>query len=294
MIEKSLISLVGNTPVVELNNLDFLNRCFLKLEYLNPFGSVKDRPVKAIIEGLEKSGKLRKGKTIAEATSGNTGISLSYIANIKSYESIIVMPENMSKERQIIIKNLGSKLILTPKEKGMKGAIETLEEILKDQSIVHLNQFNNIDNVSAHYTYTAEEIIKDFGSGLDVFLTGVGTGGTITGVAKKLKEKFNDIKIIAVEPYESAVLLNEKPSVHGIQGIGAGFIPSILDLSLLDEIIKIKTSEAIDAKNELAKKEGIMSGISTGANIAALKKLKLKDKKILTIACDLGERYLSI
>lgn len=294
MLEKSLLSLVGNTPVVELNKLEFLNKCFLKLEYLNPFGSVKDRPVKAIVEGLESKGLLKKGKVIAEATSGNTGISLSYIANIKGYKSIIVMPENMSKERQTIMKSLGSKLILTPKEKGMKGAIETLEEILKDKSIVRLNQFCSMDNVKAHYVNTAEEIIKDFPEGLDVFITGVGTGGTITGVGKKLKEKFPNIKIIAVEPYESAVLSNEKPNIHGIQGIGAGFIPSILNLSVIDEIIKIKTSEAIDMKNELARKEGIMSGISTGANVAALRKLNFKDKKVLTIACDLGERYLSI
>jgi len=301
-IGKKLTDLIGNTPLLELSNFNRHNktsgRIIAKLEYFNPCGSVKDRIGYAMIEDAEQKGLLKKDSVIIEPTSGNTGIALAFIAAAKGYKLILTMPETMSVERRNLLKALGAELVLTPGTEGMNGAIRKAEEL---HNITHNSflpqQFNNPANPQIHRTTTAEEIWKDTGGNVDVFVCGVGTGGTITGVGEVLKKRNPAVKIIAVEPSDSPVLSGGKPGPHKIQGIGAGFIPQILNLKVIDEIILVKNEEAFQTSRELARTEGLLAGISSGAAVfAALKishRAEFKNKNIVVILPDSGERYLS-
>ena len=299
MVYKNLLDLIGNTPIVKLNNIfndENIADIYVKLEGFNLGSSVKDRAALGMIEAAEKSGRLKPGGTIVEPTSGNTGISLALISSLKGYKIIIIMPDTMSVERRSIIAAYGAEIILTDGAKGMKGAIEKAEELLKNNPDYFMpQQFENSANPEMHYKTTGEEIIKDLPD-LDAFVAGVGTGGTITGIGKKLKEFNPDIKIIAVEPTDSAVLSGEKPGKHKLQGIGAGFIPKILDLSVIDEIIRITNDKAFEFCRIISRKNALFLGISSGAAIAAAyeaaKKLG-KGKKVLAVSPDGGEKYLS-
>lgn len=294
-----IINLIGNTPIVELNNYcekkGLKTRIFAKLEGKNPFGSIKDRVALALIEDAEKKGLLKKGYTIIEPTSGNTGIALAAIAAIKNYNIIIVMPSNMSTERIALLKLYGAKVILTPGKDGINGAIKKANEISKQIKNSYIpNQFSNISNSLVHEVSTAKEILRSEIK-FDYIVIGVGTGGTLTGVGRALKKSDRDIKIVAVEPKNSAVISGEKPGFHEIQGIGAGFIPDICDVSLIDRIEKISDNNAFDEVKFLAKAEGLLVGISSGAVLhAAYNVAKMsKSQKILAIFPDFGEKYLS-
>lgn len=299
MVYKNLLDLIGNTPIVKLNNIfndENIADIYVKLEGFNLGSSVKDRAALGMIEAAEKSGRLKPGGTIVEPTSGNTGISLALISSLKGYKIIIIMPDTMSVERRSIIATYGAEIILTDGAKGMKGAIEKAEELLKNNPDYFMpQQFENSANPEMHYKTTGEEIIKDLPD-LDAFVAGVGTGGTITGIGKKLKEFNPDIKIIAVEPTDSAVLSGEKPGKHKLQGIGAGFIPKILDLSVIDEVIRISNDKAFEFCRIISRQNALFLGISSGAAIAAAyetaKKLG-KGKKVLAVSPDGGEKYLS-
>ena len=299
MVYKNLLDLIGNTPIVKLNNIfndENIADIYVKLEGFNLGSSVKDRAALGMIEAAEKSVRLKPGGTIVEPTSGNTGISLALISSLKGYKIIIIMPDSMSVERRSIIAAYGAKIILTDGAKGMKGAIEKAEELLKNNPDYFMpQQFENSANPEMHYKTTGEEIIKDLPD-LDAFVAGVGTGGTITGIGKKLKEFNPDIKIIAVEPTDSAVLSGEKPGKHKLQGIGAGFIPKILDLSVIDEVIRISNDKAFEFCRIISRQNALFLGISSGAAIAAAyetaKKLG-KGKKVLAVSPDGGEKYLS-
>ena len=295
MVFNSLLSLIGNTPILKANNLFEGNNVFVKLEKFNPGGSIKDRAALGMIEEAEKNGLLKENGVIVEPTSGNTGIAIAMIGKIKGYKVIITMPETMSKERRDMIKAYGAEIILTEGSKGMKGAIEEAERLASTKGYFMPQQFLNEANAKKHYETTAEEIIRDIPD-LDVFIAGVGTGGTITGVGRKLKEYNPNIKIVAVEPSDSAVLSGENSGPHKIQGIGAGFIPSILDTDLIDKIEQISSEEAYSNAIKSASDVGVMLGISGGAALAAaIKTAKRlgKGKKVLFIAPDNGERYLS-
>jgi cysteine synthase A len=272
MVYKNLLDLIGNTPIVKLNNIfndENIADIYVKLEGFNLGSSVKDRAALGMIEAAEKSGRLKPGGTIVEPTSGNTGISLALISSLKGYKIIIIMPDTMSVERRSIIAAYGAEIILTDGAKGMKGAIEKAEELLKNNPDYFMpQQFENSANPEMHYKTTGEEIIKDLPD-LDAFVAGVGTGGTITGIGKKLKEFNPDIKIIAVEPTDSAVLSGEKPGKHKLQGIGAGFIPKILDLSVIDEVIRISNDKAFEFCRIISRQNALFLGISSGAAIAA-------------------------
>ncbi len=291
---------VGNTPLVKLNKLtEGLNATVLvKLEFFNPVSSVKDRIGVAMIEAAEKEGKINKDTVIIEPTSGNTGIALAFVAASKGYRLILTMPETMSVERRQLFKIFGAELVLTDGTKGMRGAIEKAEELAKNipNSFVP-QQFSNPANPAIHRKTTAEEIWRDTDGEVDVFIAGVGTGGTLTGVGSLLKERKPSVKIIAIEPSDSPVLSGGKPGAHKIQGIGAGFIPSILDQKLIDEIITVKHEDAGDVARKLARFEGILAGISSGAAVwAALevaKRPESKGKTIVTLLPSTGERYLS-
>ena len=299
MVYKNLLDLIGNTPIVKLNNIfndENIADIYVKLEGFNLGSSVKDRAALGMIEAAEKSGRLKPGGTIVEPTSGNTGISLALISSLKGYKIIIIMPDTMSVERRSIIAAYGAEIILTDGAKGMKGAIEKAEELLKNNPDYFMpQQFENSANPEMHYKTTGEEIIKDLPD-LDAFVAGVGTGGTITGIGKKLKEFNPYIKIIAVEPTDSAVLSGEKPGKHKLQGIGAGFIPKILDLSVIDEVIRISNDKAFEFCRIISRQNALFLGISSGAAIAAAyetaKKLG-KGKKVLAVSPDGGEKYLS-
>jgi len=296
---QNTLETIGNTPVVKINKLfGPENEVWIKLEKANPGGSIKDRIALSMIEDAEAKGLLNKDSVIIEPTSGNTGIGLALVAAVKNYKLILVMPESMSLERRKIMESYGAEFVLTPREKGMKGAIERAEELAKETPNSWTpRQFDNPANVKVHTETTAQEILKDFPEGLDYLITGVGTGGHITGIAQVLKQKFPNIKIIAVEPELSPVLSGGSPAPHPLQGLGAGFIPSILDTGILDEIVKVGKDEAFKFTKEAAKKEGLFVGISTGAALAAVAK-KLPEitagSTILTINYDTGERYLSI
>ncbi|EJL70830.1 cysteine synthase A [Chryseobacterium populi] len=296
---QNTLETIGNTPVVKINKLFSPgHEIWIKLEKSNPGGSIKDRIALAMIEDAEAKGLLNKDSVIIEPTSGNTGIGLSLVAAVKGYKLILVMPESMSVERRKIMETYGAEFVLTPREKGMKGAIEKANELAAETPNSWVpKQFDNPANVKIHTDTTAQEILKDFPDGLDYFITGVGTGGHITGIAKVLKQHFPDIKVIAVEPDLSPVLSGGEPGPHPLQGLGAGFIPSILDTDLLDEIIKTGKDEAFSFAVDAARKEGLFVGISTGAALAAVAK-KLPEikagSKILTVNYDTGERYLSI
>ncbi|MCP5060887.1 MAG: cysteine synthase A [Ignavibacteriae bacterium] len=296
---ENILLTIGNTPHLKINKL-FGNESnvWIKLEKTNPGGSIKDRIALSMIEDAEEKGILKSGSVIIEPTSGNTGIGLAMVAAVKGYEIILVMPESMSVERRKIMSAYGAKFVLSEKEKGMNGAIEKASEIVNSNPNAWMpQQFNNPANIDAHVKNTALEIIKDFPEGIDYLITGVGTGGHITGTAKVLKEKFPEIKVFAVEPELSNVIGGGKPEPHSLQGIGAGFIPNNLDVTLLDGTIEILADEAFEFTQRAAKEEGLFTGISTGATLAAInKKLKEipKGSTIIGFNYDTGERYLSV
>ena len=302
MIYKSATDLVGNTPLVEINNFkekyNLSARLLAKLEYFNPAGSVKDRIAKAIIEDAEKNGLLKKGSVIIEPTSGNTGIGLASVAAAKGYRIIITMPETMSIERRNIMKAYGAELVLTNGAKGMKGAIEKAEELAAEtENSFIAGQFVNPVNPATHKATTGPEIWNDTQGEVDIFVAGVGTGGTISGVGEYLKSKNPDIKIVAVEPADSPVLSKGQAGPHKIQGIGAGFVPDTLNTDIYDEIITVENEDAFTMGREFAKTEGVLVGISSGAALWATKHLaekeENKDKTIVVLLPDTGDRYLS-
>ena len=299
MKAKNILETIGNTPHVRINNLFNKNvEVWMKLERANPGASIKDRIGLSMIEDAEEKGILNKDSIIVEPTSGNTGIGLAIVAAVKKYKLILVMPESMSIERRKIMAAYGAQFELTPKEKGMKGAIEKAKEIVeKNKNAWMPMQFDNPANTKAHRYNTAIEILKDFPEGFDYLITGVGTGGHITGVAEVLKEKFPSIKVFAVEPSQSPVISGGNPGPHPIQGLGAGFIPSILKTDLLDGTVQVTKEEAFEYAKRAAKEEGIFAGISSGAALAAVAK-KIPEiaegKRVLTFCYDTGERYLSI
>lgn len=294
--------LIGKTPILELTHLekkyDLKAKILAKLEYFNPAGSVKDRIAKAMIDDAEQSGKLKRGSVIIEPTSGNTGIGLTAVAAARGYRIIIVMPETMSVERRQLIKAYGAELVLTDGAKGMKGAIAKAEELAKEipNSFIP-GQFINPANPKAHYLTTGPEIYEDTDGNVDIFVAGVGTGGTITGVGKYLKSKNPKIRVVAVEPESSAVLSTGVPGAHKIQGIGAGFVPDVLDTKIYDEIITVSNEDAFETGRLIGKNEGVLVGISSGAAVyAALELAKRSEnegKTIVVLLPDMGDRYLS-
>ncbi|WP_102401351.1 cysteine synthase A [Haloimpatiens massiliensis] len=299
MIYNNVIDMIGATPLFKLNNMveENMAEVYVKLEKYNPGGSIKDRAALGMIEKAEKEGLLKKGYTIVEPTSGNTGIALAMIGKLKGYKVIIVMPETMSIERRNMMKAYGAELVLTEGGKGMKGAIEKALEIAKDKEGYFIpQQFVNEANPLKHYETTAEEIIEDV-KDIDVFVAAVGTGGTIMGIGKKLKEYKKDLTVIAVEPEKSPVISGGEAGSHKIQGIGAGFIPDIYHDELVDKVSTISDEEAFEYARKMGKKEGILVGISSGANIAAAIKIAKeigRGKKVVTVAPDGGEKYLSM
>ncbi|MDI6602151.1 MAG: cysteine synthase A [Thermoanaerobacteraceae bacterium] len=299
MLVNRIYELIGNTPTIKLNNVvdEDSAGVYVKLEYFNPGGSVKDRIALNMIEDAEKKGVLKPGMTIIEPTSGNTGIGLAMVGASRGYRVVLAMPETMSIERRKLLKAYGAEIILTPGLEGMKGAIRKAEELLKENDDYFMpQQFENPANPAVHEKTTAQEILKDIGNDIDAFVAGVGTGGTLTGVGKVLKNEIPTIRLFAVEPDASPVLSGGAPLPHKIQGIGAGFIPSVLDTSLIDEVIRVRDEDAMETARQVGIKEGILLGISSGAAIyAALKVAKRlgPGKKVLAVAPDTGERYLS-
>lgn len=301
-IYNSVAELVGKTPLLELKNIEkkygLKAKLVAKLEYFNPAGSVKDRVAKFMIDDAEKRGILKEGSVIIEPTSGNTGIGLSAIAASKGYRVIIVMPETMSVERRKLMKGYGAELVLTPGNLGMKGAIAKAEELKNEiPGGVVMGQFVNPSNPKAHYMTTGPEIFEDTNGNVDYFVAGVGTGGTITGVGRFLKEKLPNVKIVAVEPATSAVLSTGVAGAHKIQGIGAGFVPEILDTKIYDEVIPVSDEDAFKFGKEMGKTEGVLVGISSGAALSAAisvaKRKEAEGKTIVVLMPDTGERYLS-
>lgn len=295
----SILEIIGNTPHVRLNRLFPDQEVWIKLEKQNPAGSIKDRIALAMIEDAEEKGILKPGSVIIEPTSGNTGVGLSFVGTLKGYKVVIVMPESMSVERRRLIALFGAELVLTPREKGMKGAIAKAEELHAEIPGSWIpQQFSNPSNPEIHAKTTAQEILTDFPDGLDYLITGTGTGGHITGVGKVLKTVFPSIRVIGVEPADSPVISGGEPGPHALQGIGPGFIPGTLDLTVLDSVIKVTKKEAFDYARSLAQRESILGGISTGASLAAVARkiteLSGKKKRILTFNYDTGERYLSV
>lgn len=299
MKTNNILETIGNTPVVKINNLYGANKnVWIKLERTNPGNSIKDRIALAMIEDAEAKGLLNPDSVIIEPTSGNTGIGLALVAAVKGYKVILVMPESMSVERRKLMEIYGAEFDLTPREKGMKGAIERAAELVAETpNAWSPSQFNNPANVEVHQKTTAQEILADFPSGLDYIITGVGTGGHISGVASVVKAKFPNVKVIAVEPELSPVLSGGSPAPHPIQGIGAGFVPENYHGNLIDEVIQVSKEEAFEYTRNVAKQEGILVGISTGASLAAVAKKVASlpdDAVVLTFNYDTGERYLSI
>ncbi|MFC7372332.1 cysteine synthase A [Fictibacillus iocasae] len=297
-VAQSITELIGQTPVVKLNRIVDENAAdiYLKLEFMNPGSSVKDRIALAMIEAGEKSGALKEGDTIIEPTSGNTGIGLAMVASAKGYKTILVMPETMSLERRNLLRAYGADLVLTPGPEGMGGAIRKAEELAKEHGYFMPQQFKNEANPEIHRHTTGQEILTQFPDGLDAFVSGIGTGGTITGAGQVLKEKYPDILIVAVEPADSPVLSGGKPGPHKIQGIGAGFVPEILNTDIYDEVMTVPTEKAFEYARRAAREEGLLGGISSGAAIyAAIETAKKlgKGKKVLAIIPSNGERYLS-
>jgi len=299
-IHDNITQTVGHTPLVKLNRITkgLKATVVVKLESGNPLGSVKDRIGVAMIEDAEAKGLIKPGSTLIEPTSGNTGIALAFTAAAKGYKLILTMPESMSIERRRLLQVLGAELVLTPAESGMPGAIAAAEKLVeKNPDAIMLQQFDNPANPEIHSATTAEEIWADTDGKVDIFVAGVGTGGTLTGVATALKEKNSEVKAVAVEPEKSPVISGGKPGAHRIQGIGAGFIPSNLNTDLVDDIVLVDGSAAGKMSRRLAKEEGILCGISSGANVLAAvemaKRPENAGKLIVTIICDTGERYLS-
>lgn len=300
-IGNSITELIGQTPIVRLNRLTGTEdaEVYLKLEYFNPGSSVKDRIALAMVEAAEKEGNLKQGDTIIEPTSGNTGIGLAMIAAAKGYKSVLVMPETMSMERRNLLRAYGAELVLTPGVDGMNGpngAIKTAEKLAAENNWFMPQQFKNEANPEIHMLTTGPEIVASMGDQLDAFISGIGTGGTITGAGRVLKNHYPDIHIVAVEPADSAVLSGGKPGPHKIQGIGAGFVPEILDTKIYDEVIQVTNDQSYELARKAAREEGILGGVSSGAAIyAALQVAKRlgKGKKVLAIIPSNGERYLS-
>lgn len=300
-IAPNINALIGNTPLVQLNQLTqgLPARVAVKLEFFNPAGSVKDRIAIAMVESAEKAGKIKAGSTIVEATSGNTGIGLAMVCAAKGYKLAIVMPESMSKERRMLLRAYGAELILTPAAEGMSGAIAKAEELVKNHPDTHFmpRQFDNPANPEIHRQTTAEEIWRDTDGKVDIFLAGVGTGGTLTGVGEVLKARNPNVQIYAVEPANSPVLSGGEKGAHVIQGLGAGFVPSILNTQIYGNVITVTNEDALATARALAEKEGILAGISSGAAAWAALELAKKPenagKLIVTVLPDFGERYLS-
>ncbi|MGO4594470.1 cysteine synthase A [Leifsonia sp. 2TAF2] len=291
---------VGRTPLVRLNRLTKgVDATILaKLEFYNPAGSVKDRIGVAIVDAAEKAGALTPGGTIVEATSGNTGIALAMVGAARGYKVILAMPETMSKERRVLLRAFGAEIVLTPGPDGMRGAVETAQEIVANtENAIWAKQFANEANPAIHRATTAEEVWADTDGGVDIFVAGVGTGGTITGVGQVLKERKPEVKVVAVEPLDSPILNGGKPGPHKIQGIGANFVPEILDTTVYDEVVDVSFEDALDVAKRLASEEGILAGISSGAIIWAALQLAQRPenagKTIVAVVCDTGERYIS-
>jgi len=297
-VANSIYELIGQTPVVKLNHLvdEDSADVYVKLEFFNPGSSVKDRIALVMIEAAEKKGELKPGDTIIEPTSGNTGIGLAMVAAAKGLKAILVMPDTMSMERRNLLRAYGAELVLTPGSEGMRGAVNKAEELVKEHGYFMAQQFDNEANPEIHRLTTGKEIVEQMGDQLDAFVSGIGTGGTITGAGVVLKEKYPNIHIVAVEPADSAILSGGKPGPHKIQGIGANFVPSVLNTEIYDEVFTVKNEEAIEYARRTGQEEGFLVGISSGAAIfAALQVAKKlgKGKKVLAVVPDNGERYLS-
>lgn len=296
MAVENVIDLIGNTPLVSLRKFTGFP-IYAKAEFLNPGGSIKDRVAKNMIEQAEKKGLLKKGMTIVEPTSGNTGIGLSFVGVRKGYRVIIVMPENMSEERKKIIHALGAELVLTPKELSIDGSVKKAEELVKELGNCFMpQQFENPDNPGIHYETTGPELYRQIDGKVDVFVSGLGSGGTLQGIGKYLKEKNPDLKIVAVEPKNVSALLGDEPGLHSIQGIGDGFIPAVLDTKMIDEVIEVSDEDAIGTTRELAQVMGLLCGTSSGANVWASRQIAQKygrNTVVATILADRMERYFS-
>ena len=299
MIRSNILELIGSTPMVMLNKINDTDaKIAVKLEYFNPANSVKDRPALYMLEQAERKGLVTQNTVIIEPTSGNTGIGLALCCAVKGYRIIMTMPESMSLERRKMLQGYGAELVLTPAELGMQGAVDKAIELSKEYTESFIpSQFDNPDNPKSHELTTAPEIWKDTDGKIDIFTATFGTGGTVSGTGKKLKEYNKNIKVVAAEPFSSPLVTKGTAGVHGIQGIGANFIPENLDMSVIDEVLTVKDEDAIKTAKRLAKEEGILCGISSGANVfCALelaKRPENKGKLIVTIICDYGERYLS-
>lgn len=295
----NIVQLIGDTPVVKLNNIvpEDAADVYVKLEYQNPGGSVKDRIALAMIERAEQEGKIKPGDTIVEPTSGNTGIGLAFVAAAKGYKAVFTMPETMSQERRNLLKAYGAEVVLTPGSEAMKGAIKKAKELKEEYGYYEPQQFENTANPLIHELTTGPELVEQFeGRTIDAFLAGVGTGGTLSGVGKVLKEKYPSIQIVAIEPEGSPVLSGGEPGPHKLQGLGAGFVPDTLNTNIYDEVVKIGNETAMETSRRVAKEEGILAGISSGAAIyAAIEKAKElgKGKTVVTVLPSNGERYLS-
>ena len=298
-IYANVSEVVGRTPLVKLQKASEETGAEIvgKLEFYNPANSVKDRIGVAMIDAAEKSGELREGGTIVEATSGNTGIALAMVGASRGYRVVLTMPESMSKERRALLRAFGAELVLTPKAEGMKGAVEKAEEIGSQDNAVLVRQFENEANAQVHRDTTAQEILNDTDGEVDIFVAGIGTGGTITGVGEVLKEKNKDVQIVAVEPAASPLLSEGKAGPHAIQGIGANFIPGVLNSDIIDEVVTVENEVALETARETAKSEGLLVGISSGAAINAAKRVAArpenKGKRVVVIIPSFGERYLS-
>ena len=299
-IYENVTEAVGRTPLVRLNRLtEGVDATILaKLEFYNPAGSVKDRIGVAIVDAAEKAGALTPGGTIVEATSGNTGIALAMVGAARGYKVILAMPETMSKERRVLLRAFGAEIVLTPGPDGMRGAVETAQDIVaKTDNAIWARQFANEANPAIHRATTAEEIWEDTAGDVDIFVAGVGTGGTITGVGQVLKERKPGVTVVAVEPLDSPILNGGKPGPHKIQGMGANFVPEILDTTVYDEVVDVSFDDALDVAKRLASEEGILAGISSGAIVWAALQLAQRPenvgKTIVAIVCDTGERYIS-
>lgn len=296
MYYENILDLIGNTPLISLKQTTGFH-IFAKAEFLNPGGSIKDRIAKNMIEVAEQKGKLKPGMTIIEPTSGNTGIGLAFCGVRKGYKVIIVMPENMSEERKKIIKALGAELVLTPAELSIGGSVAKAEELVSQSDEYFMpQQFENPANPDVHYRTTGPEIVQQLGKKVDVYVSGIGSGGTLQGVAKYLREQNPDCKIVAVEPKNVSALLGHEPGLHQIQGIGDGFIPAVLDVDMIDDIVEVTDDDAVDTARQLAAVQGLLVGTSSGANVWAAKQMAKKygeDKVIATILADRAERYFS-
>jgi cysteine synthase A len=294
MLIGSVLEAVGNVPLIQLKKMSSGN-VFAKAEFLNPGGSIKDRVAKHIIESAEKAGKLKPEMIIIEATSGNTGIGLSLLGMQKGYRVICVMPENMSEERKKIIEALGGEIILSPAEESLLGSLKKMKEIIQGEPEKYfvVNQFSNPHNPEVHYQQTGPEIWRDTNGEINIFLAGVGSGGTLQGIGKFLKEKKQNIKIVAVEPKNSAALLGREPGLHQIQGIGDGFVPAVLDVNLVDMVFTVSDEEAVETTRRLSREEGLLVGTSSGANVFAALHMDNGQNKVVTVLPDRAERYFS-